>query len=144
MGYKTKLRDEISRWLMRVTQAGVPIKIALLGVTASSTLTTAIKNTFLEPYTIHILSVFVLSSLIFAWAYDRFSVLNIQMKHDADRTSNFIGPQMAINQRIRGLQLAAAMEAVAEDKDVDVKVIDETEEALEKYRDGIDIKSLDN
>lgn len=117
----------------------------LLGVTAVSTMITALKGTAFENYTMYIIAFSGLGAIGFIWAYDRFKVLNLQQKHDADRSSNFVGPSMAMSNIIQGRQMSVMSKAIAEgwDRERIEKEMDRvTKEELSKYRDGIDMSEF--
>lgn len=140
-----KAREEVSRWLMRTLQAGRILRMPLLGVTAVSTLVTALKGTAFENYTMYIISVSGIMAVTFIWAYDKFQVLNIQQKHDADRSSNFVGPSMAMTSMIRARQFSVMSKAIAEDweqEKIDQKMREVTEDEIKKYRDGINMEDF--
>lgn len=141
-----KARDETSRWLMRTLQAGRVLRMPLLGVTAVSTLVTALKGTSLEQYTIPIIGTSGFMAFLFIWAYDKFQVLNLQQKHDADRSSNYVGPSMAISSIIRAKQFSVLSEGLEKGWDqekIDKKMVEVTEDEIEKYRNGIDMKNFE-
>jgi len=144
MSWKLSARDELSKWLMRTIQAGRVLRIPLLGVTAFSTTITALRGTSLEQYTSFILAAFMVGILGFIWAYDYFKVLNYQNRWSADRSNNYVGPEMAIDKVISARQFAVMSEGIKEDKsmeEIEKELERVTEESLRKYRDGIDLSS---
>lgn len=141
-----KAREEFSKWIMRSLQAGRVLRMPLLGVTAVSTLVTALRGTMFQNYTLHIVSAFGILAVGFIWAYDRFKVLNIQQKWDQDRSSNFVGPNMAINNMISARQFSVLSKAMQEDWDEEKRREElerVTEEAIQEFRNGIDLSRLD-
>lgn len=136
------MRDEISKWLMRTQNAGRLLNIPLRATTASSVLTLALQETILAEYTVYVMVFFALGIGVFIWAYDRFQVMNMQSRHDADRSDNFTGPTTAINQLINTRQQAVQSKAIAENWEIE-KTEKElrrvTEEALQDYRNGINM-----
>lgn len=141
-----QLREEFSKWLMRTQNAGRVLRMPLLGVTAVSTLVTALKDTALSSYTLPIVAVAGLSAVVFIWAYDKFQVLNIQNRWNADRSDNYIGPTTAINQIVNARQLSVLSRSISEDWS-DEKTRKEmnriTEKTLSEFRNGIDLGDFD-
>jgi len=141
-----RLREEVSKWIMRTKNAGVILRIPLLGVTAVSTLVTALRGTWLQDYTIAIVSVFGISALLFIWAYDRFQVMNIQNRWNADRADNYVGPTTAMNQLINARQFGVLSQALTNEWNEE-KTQEElekvTRETVAEFRNGIDLGDLD-
>lgn len=146
MKFLVKLRDQISKWIMRTKNAGVILRMPLLGVTAVSTLVTALKGTALDNYTIGIIAVFSLAAVVFIWAYDRFQVMNMQNRWNADRSSNFTSPTTAINQVINARQLSVLAQGINEGWTQDKifeEMHNETVKGIKKYRNGIDMSDYE-
>lgn len=141
-----KLRDEVSRWIMRTKNAGVILRIPLLGVTAVSTLVTALKGTVLQNYTIYIVGFSGIGAMLFIWAYDRFQVMNMQNRWNADRADNYYGPTGAINQLAAAEREAVLAQSIKNDWDME-KTREEMRKAAEKviaeYRNGVDMERFD-
>lgn len=141
-----KLRDEVSRWIMRTKNAGVILRIPLLGVTAVSTLVTALKGTVLQNYTIYIVGFSCIGAMLFIWAYDRFQVMNMQNRWNADRADNYYGPTGAINQLAAAEREAVLAQSIKNDWDME-KTREEMRKAAEKviaeYRNGVDMERFD-
>lgn len=141
-----RAREEVSKWLMRTQNAGTILRIPLLGVTAVSTLVTALRGTTLEKYTFYIVGVFGVGATVFIWAYDRFQVMNIQNRWNADRADNYIGPTTAINQIVNARQFSVLSQSISEDwsDDKTRKELEKvTRKALSQYRNGIDLGDID-
>jgi len=140
------LREEVSKWIMRTKNAGVILRIPLLGVTAVSTLVTALRGTMLEKYTLPILSVFGIGAVVFIWAYDRFQVMNIQNRWNADRADNYYGPTGAIDQLASAERDAVLAQSIKNDWDME-RTREEMKKAVERavseYRNGVDMKRFD-
>lgn len=136
------MKQFLSRWIMRSQEGGKVLRMGLLGITAVSTLTTALKGTFLQEYTPHIIGGLALGSLAFLYLYDRSGVLNQQNVERMDRADNFAGPGMAMGAMIRGRQLSAMFEALDQDLDSEEahdRVQQATLDACREFRDGIDV-----
>lgn len=141
-----RLREEVSKWIMRSQNAGTVLRIPLLGVTAISTLVTALRGTALQAYTFHIVGVFGAGAVFFIWAYDRFQVMNIQNRWNADRADNYVGPTTAMNQLINAEQFAVLSESIRKDwsrEKTSEEMEKATREAVQRYRNGIDVGDLD-
>lgn len=142
-----KGRNQLSKWLMRSLQAGRVLRIPLLGVTALSTLVTALKNTFLEPYIYIIVSSGALTCVTFIWAYDYFSILNQQNKHNADRSSNFVGPDKTMNKLLEAKQRSVMSRSISQEwsQEKTEKELEKiTVKTLQKWRNGIDVDKFYN
>lgn len=139
------VRSEVSRWLMRTLQAGRVLRLPLLGVTAVSTLTTALRGTAAEDYTIAIVAGFAFASLVFIWAYDRFEVLNLENRHKMDRSDNFVGPGFAMNKIMMARHLGIVADGLREEKptaEIQDELEDETLRLLREWRNGIDLSEV--
>lgn len=137
--------DIISRWIMRSKEAGTVLQIPLLGITAISTLTTALKGTPLEQFTLHIMGSFGVFAIGFIWWYDDSGVLNRQQRDRMDRADNFAGPGIAMNNLIQARQFAALSKALAEDtspEEIEEAIEATTVESLREFRGGIDIERI--
>lgn len=146
MSFLLKLREESGKWLMRVQQAGRVLRLPLFFITAVSTMVTALKGTFLSDYTLLIVGVFCAGSAVFVWAYDRFKVMNVQNRWNADRSDNYVGPTTAVNQMVNARQLAVLAEGLNSDKNQEQVVSNMREATLEelrRYRNGFDLGDID-
>lgn len=141
-----KIREYVSRWIMRTKNAGRVLRIPLLGVTAVSTMVTALKGTSFENYTAGIVAVSAVAGFAFIWAYDRFQVMNIESRWNADRSDNYYGPTGAINQLVSAERQAVLAHAIKNDWEMDKtrkEMINATERAVSKFRDGIDMNKFE-
>jgi len=141
-----KLREEVSKWIMRTQNAGTILRIPLLGVTAVSTLVTALRGTAFQNYTMYIVAVFGVLALVFIWAYDRFQVMNIQNRWNADRADNYVGPTTAMNQLINARQFGVLSQALTNEwsEEKTQKELEKvTRETVAEFRNGIDLGDLD-
>lgn len=139
-------REFVARWMMRVRQASAQLKIAFFGLTALSTTVTALKGTPYSQYSTHLAAIFLVGTVVFTWAYDVFHVMNIQNRWGADRSSNFLSPESAINHVVRSRQLAvlgAALSDGSDDAEDLAEVLENvTFDALDSYGDGIDMEEI--
>jgi hypothetical protein len=118
----------------------------LLGITAVSTLVTALKGTFLQQYTFAIVGAFGLGAVSFIWAYDKFQVLNLQHKHNDDRAGNYVGANQTVDKLIQGRQLAVVAQALSQDMSYDEvqELMDQaTYQASAELRNGIDTEKIE-
>ena len=141
-----KAREEVSKWIMRTKNAGVILRMPLLGVTAVSTLITALKGTQLQAYTSFIVGIFGVGAILFIWAYDRFQVMNIQNRWNADRADNYAGPTMAMNQMVNAVQLGVLSESIKEgwsQEKTQRKMKEETRKTVAEYRNGINMEDFE-
>ena len=146
MSLLIKLREEVSKWIMRTQNAGTVMRIPLLGVTAVSTLVTALRGTAFQNYTMYIVGVFGVLAMIFVWAYDRFQVMNIQNRWNADRADNYVGPTTVMNQLINARQFGVLSQSLnnnwSEEKTQE-ELEKVTRETVAEFRNGIDLGDLD-
>lgn len=141
----SSLKDLISRWIMRGKEAGTVMQIPLWGLTAVSTMVTAIRGTPYEQYTFHAIAFLVIGIIIFAWFYDRRGILRDQQRERMDRSDNFAGPGIAINALIHAQQYAALAAAINNDDDfldAEQRLNDATRRALTEFRDGVDLEDV--
>jgi hypothetical protein len=146
MSFRETLHRETSRWLMRYTQAGVPLKQLAWTITAGSTLITALTSIGVGFNALVVVGIYIGFQILFMWAYDRFKILNRQMKIDADRSSNFMPPKWCMDNLIRSKQFAIMTQGINEEWDrekIDQKMLEETKHLIEHYRDGIDTDDIE-
>lgn len=139
------LRDELARWIMRSKEAGSVLQMLFWGITAVSTMITALRGTAYDGYAPAAVTVLALGSLAFMWAYDRFEVLNLQQRERMDRGDNFAGPGMAIGALIHARQYAALAEAISHGEgheQAHQRIERSTLDALREYRDGIALEDV--
>lgn len=139
------IRGFVSRWLMRFEASSQIFRIALLGVTAVSTLTSALIDLgygWLAPY---VLTAGLVGSFGFAWVYVEFGFFNRKNRERMDRGDNFSGPGMAMGMTLQGRQRAVIAEAFVEDYspgEIKSRMDEETAGLLRQFRDGIEIDEV--
>jgi len=146
MNFLHAAREEISKWLMRTQNAGRLLNIPLRATTASSVLTLALQETFLAQYTVLVLVTFTAGMIFFIWAYDRFQVMNIQNRWNADRSDNYIGPTTAMNQLINARQFGVLSQSLNNNwsqEKTDEELERVTRETISQFRNGMDLGDLD-
>jgi len=146
MNFFHAAREEISKWLMRTQNAGRLLNIPLRATTASSVLTLALQETFLAQYTVLVLVTFTAGMIFFIWAYDRFQVMNIQNRWNADRSDNYIGPTTAMNQLINARQFGVLSQSLNNNwsqEKTDEELERVTRETISQFRNGMDLGDLD-
>jgi len=137
------IRGFISRWLVRFEASQQIFRLVFLGVTAASTLTSALALLGSERYAPYVLAIGVVGSPLFAFAYVESGVYNRKNRERMDRGDNFAGPGMAMSLYTQGDQFAAGL-ATALDVDerrVRAAVEAATRERMTEYRDGIDVET---
>lgn len=133
------VRGLIARWLMRFEAASSILQMVFLGVTAASTLTSALALIGLEQYAPYVLVFGLLSTSVFAFTYVEFGIFNRKNREKMDRGSNFAKPQNRIDDELIARGIHAAREGrtlTPEERDA---VDSELDSAFRKYRNGIPI-----
>lgn len=86
-----KIRDWISKWIMRIQQASSVLQLGWWMVIGIST--TILAWNFLTTLeTVILLSSLLSGTILFAYLYDRYRVLLQKQKATSWRASNFMGP----------------------------------------------------
>lgn len=139
------IRGFISRWLVRFEASQQIISAGFLGITAASTLTTALAAIGYERYAPYVLAFGCASVPVFAYSYVESGVFNRKNRERVDRGDNFAGPGMAMSTMIQAEQLAALGEALSDERDRE-QIRDElnhrTAQRLREFRDGIDVAEI--
>lgn len=134
-----EIRGFIARWMMRMEAAGNILQMGFLGVTAASTLTSALTLIGYEQYAPYLLSVGLLGTVVFAFSYVEFGIFNRKNRERNDRGANFAGPTMRMDDEMiaRGLTAATKNRPLrAEERQV---IKDELDHAWREYRNGIPV-----
>jgi len=137
------IRGLISRWLVRFEASQQVFRLVFLGVTAASTLTSALALLGLDRYAPYLLGVGLVGSPLFAFGYVESGVYNRKNRERMDRGDNFAGPGMAMSLYTQGDQFAAGLAAALEvdERRVRAAVETATRERMAAYRDGIDVET---
>ena len=101
-------RGLIARWLMRLEASQGVIQMGFLGVTAASTMVTALSLLGLESAAPYLLVVGVLGVLVYAWAYVELGIYIRKNREKQDRGNNFAKPQNIIDNALIARAIVAA------------------------------------
>lgn len=134
------IRGFIARWLMRMEAAGNILRMAFLGVTAASTLTSALALIGLERYAPGMLAVGLAGTLVFAFSYVELGVYNRKNREQRDRGVNFAGPDMRMDDELIARGMLAALERRPLTDEERTAIKDELDSAWAEYRNGIPIE----
>lgn len=141
------IRGLLGRWVMRLEAAGSILRMAFLGVTAASTLTSALALIGYQRYAPYILVAGSVGTFVFAWVYVEYGVFNRKNREHADFGDNYSGPTMLFDARIEAKQLAYLAYLLSDDPpDLDelmAQMEDLTVDEWLELRDGIDIDELE-
>lgn len=134
------IRGFLGRWLMRLEAAGSILRMAFLGVTAASTLTSALALIGLEALAPYMLAAGILSTFVFAYAYVEAGVYNRKNREQVDRGDNYAGPTMRIDDELMARAFKAALEnRKLTDQERDA-IRDELDDGFRDLRNGIPIE----
>lgn len=132
-------RGLIARWLMRFEASQGTLQLAFLGVTAASTLVTALSLIGFESYASYILAIGSVLIVIYAWAYVELGIYQRKNREKRERGENFAKPQNYIDDVMIARGIHAAREnrplTQAERDAVD----EEMRDAYNEHRSGVDI-----
>lgn len=101
-----RVRGFLARWIMRLEASGQIIRMGFLGVTAASTLTSALALIGYESMAKWVLLAGVLGTFAFAWAYTELGIFNRKNRERADFGDNYSGPTMYMDRSIDAEQRA--------------------------------------
>ena len=133
------VRGLLGRWLMRFEAAGNILQMVFLGVTAASTLTSALALIGLERYAPAMLAFGLVSTALFAFVYVELGIYNRQNREKQDRGNNFAKPQNRIDDELIARGIHAAREGRRLTDSERTAVDEELDAAFKKYRNGIHI-----
>lgn len=132
--------------MMRLEASGQILRIGFLGVTAASTLTSALALIGYQHIAPYVLGAGVIATLIFAYGYVEFGIHNRKNRESVDRGRNWVGPTQAIQHRTDARMMGAALAEVFDDDPR--RVTEAAESAVDKtiseYRNGIDVDTAFN
>lgn len=133
-------RGWLARWLMRLEAAGNILRMSFLGVTAASTLTSALALIGLESFAPYVLGGGVLGTFIFAYVYVELGIFNRKNRERVDAGNNFSRPDMRIDDEITAAGVFAAVHGRAPDEQEQEEMEKAVDTTFRKYRNGVDIK----
>lgn len=124
---------------MRFEASGQIFSLTFLGITAASTLTSALSDIGHEWAAPFVLTGGVLLSPVFAYAYVEWGVHNRKNREKQDRGNNFAKPQNAIDDAIIARTILAAEQGRTL-KEKEREVVDkEAFRGYQDFKDGIDL-----
>jgi len=132
-------RGLIARWLMRVEAAGQIIRMSFLGVTAASTLTSALALIGYQWAAPYILGLGIAITLVFAFIYVEFGIFNRKNRERVDRGNNFSRPDMRIDDEITAAGVFAAMHGRPPDDSEQDAIEEAVDETFQKHRNGVEV-----
>ena len=131
----------IARWVVRLEAAGSLLRMVFLGVTAASTLTSALALIGLEQYAPYVLAAGIAGTLAFAFVYVEYGVYNRKNREKNDRGTNFAGPTIRIDDELIA-RANLAGEKGRELTEAERNAIKtEMDDAWSEYRNGIPLEN---
>lgn len=127
----------VARWMVRLEAAGSVLRMSFLGVTAASTLTSALALIGLEQFAPFVLLSGVAGTLIFAYLYVEAGVYNRKNREKNDRGTNFAGPTLRIDDEMlaRAIKASQLDRPLTDDERNAIKT--ELDDAYDEFREGI-------
>lgn len=125
---------------MRFEAAGNILRMVFLGVTAASTLTSALALIGLQQYAPLMLVSGLAATAVFAFVYVELGVYNRQNREKMDRGNNFAKPQNFIDDAMIARGVHAAREGRPLSAEEREAVDEELSDAFRKFRNGIPIE----
>lgn len=140
------IRGLMGRWLMRLEAAGSILRMAFLGVTAASTLTSALALVGYQQYAPAVLVIGVLATFVFAFGYVEYGVFNRKNRERADFGDNYSGPTMLMDRQLDAVQRAYLVHAI-QNGETDLETLTEnmtevTAAQWREYRDGLNTDEI--
>lgn len=134
------IRGMIARWIMRLEAAGSILRMGFLGVTAASTLTSALALIGLQQLAPYVLAVGVSGTFVFAFVYVEFGVFNRKNRERVDYGNNFARPDMKIDDEITGAAVFAAIHGREPDETEKEAIENSVDDFWRKHRNGVEIE----
>jgi uncharacterized membrane protein YeaQ/YmgE (transglycosylase-associated protein family) len=134
-----EIRGVIARWLMRFEAAGNILRMVFLGVTAASTLTSALALIGYEQFAPIVLSIGLLGTAVFAFAYTEFGIYNRKNRERADVGTNWAGPGMRMDDELIGAAVFAAVHGRPPDTGEQEAISEAVDKPWREFRDGIEV-----
>lgn len=140
------IRGFISRWLVRFEASQQIFQVAFLGVTAVSTLSSALNSFGHGHLAKYIVAAGAPGAFAFAYVYVESGVFNRKNRERADRGTNFAGPMFAMNQKTQARVWSAALsEALDASPDrIQNAAEDAVDDSLAEFRNGVDLDETFN
>lgn len=135
------VRGFIARWLMRVQAVQGTLQLLGVGVTAASTLTSALValgHGAIAPVAI---GVGVAGAPIYAYAYTELGILNRQNREAQDRANNFATPRDKIDDVLIGAGVFGAVHGRPPDEEELQNIVESVDRPWQEFRNGVDLQS---
>lgn len=132
-------RGFVAKWLMRLEAAGSILRMSFLGVTAASTLTSALALIGYQWTAPYVLVSGVLATFVFAFVYVEWGVFNRKNRERVDRGNNFSRPDMRIDDEMTAVGVFAAVHGRLPDESEQETIEEAVERTYQKHRSGIEV-----
>lgn len=135
------IAELIARWVVRLEAAGNLLRMAFLGVTAASTLTSALALIGFEEYAPLMLALGLATTGVFAFVYVEYGIYNRKNREKNDRGTNFAGPTIRIDDELIARAILAGEKGrpLTDDEREPIKV--EMDDGWADYRNGIPLNN---
>ena len=133
-------RGMIARWVMRFEAAGQILRMAFLGVTAASTLTSALALIGMQSLAPVVLVAGILATAVFAYLYVELGIFNRKNRERVDAGNNFARPDMRIDDEIIAAGVFAALHGREPNKEEEEAMEDAVESIWQKHRGGVSVE----
>ena len=134
------IRGAIARWIMRLEAAGGILRMGFLGVTAASTLTSALALIGLQSYAPYVLATGIVGTFVFAFGYTEYGIYNRKNRERVDYGNNFARPDMKIDDEITGAAVFAAIHQRQPTEEEEEAIEESVDRFWKKHRNGVDIE----
>lgn len=135
------IAELIARWVVRLEAAGNVLRMAFLGVTAASTLTSALALIGLQQYAPIVLVVGIAATGVFAFAYVEFGVYNRKNLEKNERGTNFAGPTIRIDDELIARAILAGEKGRPLTDEEREPIKNEMDDGWNDYRNGIPLNN---
>lgn len=135
-----RARGAVARWIMRLEAAGNILRMAFLGVTAASTLTSALALIGYQQLAPYVLVVGILGTFAFSYVYVEFGVFNRKNRERVDAGNNFARPDMKIDDEIIGAAVFAALHGREPTEDEARAIEQSVGTVWQKHRNGVEVE----
>lgn len=132
------IRGMIASWIMRLEAAGGILRMVFLGVTAASTLTSALALIGLQSYAPIVLALGIAGTFVFAYVYVELGVFNRKNRERVEKGNNFSRPDMRIDDEITALGVFAAFHGRVPDEKEKEAIERSVDEGYWKHKNGVE------
>jgi len=124
---------------MRVQAVQGILQLFGIGVTAASTLTTALVSVGREDLALPLLAVGLLGSPVFAWCYVELGLFNRKNREGSDRGNNFATPRDKIDDTLIAVGVFAAVHGRQPGEDEVETIKQAIDGPWAEFRDGVEV-----